>query len=43
MVDTLEGRAAIQRDLDRLEECTYTNPMKFKQGQVQGPALGLGQ
>lgn len=34
------GRDAIQRDLDRLEECTYMNLLKFKRGQVQGPALG---
>ena len=42
-VNTLEGREAIQRDLDRLEKWTHENLMKVQEGQVQGAALGLGQ
>ncbi|KAK4825826.1 hypothetical protein QYF61_002949 [Mycteria americana] len=38
----LEGRDAIQRDLDRLEECAG-EPHEVQQGQVQGPAPGSGQ
>jgi len=36
-VDTPEGQDAIQRDLDKLVPC------EVQQGQVQGPAHGLGQ
>ncbi|PKU46520.1 hypothetical protein llap_3196 [Limosa lapponica baueri] len=34
-VDSLEGRDAIQKDLDSLEECACAN-LKVQQGQVQG-------
>jgi len=39
----LEQRDIIQRDLDSFEMWACVNLMKFKQGQVQGPACVSGQ
>ncbi|GAB0183827.1 hypothetical protein GRJ2_000848000 [Grus japonensis] len=43
VVNTLEGRDAIQRDLDRLQRWAHANCMKLEQSQVRGPAHGSGQ
>ena len=42
-VDILEGRDAIQRDLDKALEVGPCQPHEVQQGQVQGPAPGSGQ
>jgi len=42
-VNTLEGRDAIHRDVDKLERCVLSEPHEIQQGQMKGPAHGLGQ
>ena len=42
VVDALEGRDAIQRDLDRLERWVCANLMKFKKVRCKVPHMGWG-
>ncbi|GAB0187121.1 hypothetical protein GRJ2_001177400 [Grus japonensis] len=42
VVNTLEGRDAIQRDLDRLERCTRANCMKFSKAKCKVLHIGRG-